>query len=488
MLFILLGRVIQVALTLALTKFATTLLVPAEYGHLALINAVIAIFSLVLVNPLGMFINRRLHVWAEAGVLMAQLRRFCIFLFIVALVAGVATYVASSFGWVDTGSRPVWLMGLVAMSLVATTLNQTYIPALNMLHERVSFVVLSVSTLALNLILSIGLVRAYGANAEYWLLGTLLSQAVCAVLAVILLERHFQRVKFPDPSLPRLFKVPSRVRLKQVFLFAWPISLAVGLTWVQSQSYRFLVEAKLGADQLGLFVAGYSVSAGVLAAFEAVLQAYFLPDFYREVAKEDGPSQSQAWNHYAGAVFPSMFLTAAFVGLFARPLSVILLGARFHDVAMFTVFGAAAELARVFAGTYGLVAHARMKTHMLLIPYAIGALAATVLVLGLVSSFGLLGVAIGLAVAGWFVVVAMHFQMRRELRFESPFLRLRGVILGFIALCLLAYLVNLVSLNEAVSGTPFVKAFVGVGFSGLVYLALQYRLLRDRIRGLARPA
>ncbi|MES2966002.1 MAG: hypothetical protein V4760_19120, partial [Bdellovibrionota bacterium] len=189
MLLILVGRIAQIALTLAITKFATTLLTPSEFGRTALIAATISLFSLLLVNPVGMFINRRLHAWAEAGSLMPHLRIFGIYLAGVSALAALGVLVGQMLGVFDFGTGSGWLVGLVCGSLIATTLNQTYIPALNMLGRRKEFVVFSVLTLALNLGLSVAFVTMSDASAELWMLGTFVSQAVFACLGGIALAR-----------------------------------------------------------------------------------------------------------------------------------------------------------------------------------------------------------------------------------------------------------------------------------------------------------
>ena len=53
---------------------------------------------------------------------------------------------------------------------------------------------------------------------------------------------------------------------------------------MQGQGYRYLLEGQLGLAQLGLFVAGYGISAGMIAGFESVLTTYFQPRLYRDVS------------------------------------------------------------------------------------------------------------------------------------------------------------------------------------------------------------
>ena len=67
MILIIFGRAAQFTLLLMVMRVATTYLPPAEMGRLSLITAAIAFYALFLVNPVGMFINRRFHSWDALG-------------------------------------------------------------------------------------------------------------------------------------------------------------------------------------------------------------------------------------------------------------------------------------------------------------------------------------------------------------------------------------------------------------------------------------
>src|SRR5574340_542388 len=64
---ILFGRAAQFLLALAMMRVATTLLSPEEMGRMSLVTTTTAFFALFLINPVGMFINRRLHAWQSSG-------------------------------------------------------------------------------------------------------------------------------------------------------------------------------------------------------------------------------------------------------------------------------------------------------------------------------------------------------------------------------------------------------------------------------------
>jgi O-antigen/teichoic acid export membrane protein len=71
-------------------KLMTTLLNPLELGRVAMITTSVAFFALFLVNPVGMFVNRRLHTWYEDGRCQHYLHWYSLYILIVACVGVLA--------------------------------------------------------------------------------------------------------------------------------------------------------------------------------------------------------------------------------------------------------------------------------------------------------------------------------------------------------------------------------------------------------------
>lgn len=475
MLLIFVGRSAQILLTMVLMKVATTVLSPPQYGQMTLVTTLASVFSLFFVTPVGMFINRRLHAWETAGRLMYHLRSFFFYLLGMAVLTSGLLALAVLPGWLSFPMDLRWLLPLVCGALIITTINQTYIPALNMLGFRGWFVSLATLTLLLNLGFSLVGTSLLGAHAEVWLAGTLTAQAFAAFVGYLCLRRMTHKAP-PDTSVDdEVSALPLRTKVHEVYGFVWPIAIAVGLMWVQSQSYRFLVEARFGVAALGLFAAGYSLSSGIISALESVLMGYFQPILYRRAGSEDPVTQAAAWNDFLSAILPCLVVTVAYIAALAPELARLLLGSQFHDVVRFTIIGAIAESARVLIGAYGLVAHMRMRTRLLLPPHAIGALLTAALGFFLTEHFGLNGTGAALGIGAWAAVAAMHLLMRRTMairwpnkRFLSSFFA-GGLLIGFV-LAVRPLLQG--NLPERWTG------LVLLGTSGLFYIGFQYLILR----------
>lgn len=464
MLVIIFGRAAQFILLLLVMRVATTYLPPSEMGRLSLITAATAFFALFLVNPVGMFINRRFHAWDARGRAKYYLKLHWFYLLgvcvIAALVLGLFNKI-HAFGFrFDT----LWLLLLVCGSLLFNTINQTAIPSLNLLELRGRFIVLTLATIGFGLASSYALVEYFSPIAEYWLLGLLIGQTVLAVIGVRLFFEKLQP-KTPAEKL-------SKSHLKTLFDFAWPVAISVGFNWLQTQGYRFFVADSLGLIALGLFVAGYGISAGLMAAFESVLTTYFQPRFYKRVSTSTLEEQSAAWNRYAGAILPSLVLvTFLLIGL-APELTRFMVGPAYQSASQFVIWGVIAEGARVVAGVYSMSAHAKMKTRLLLLPNLMGAIICITLIKVLAPGMGAHGVGLARSLAGLSMLVAMHYLMIVALDMRLPFrLLAKGTLMG-IGLMLIA-----TAGRWAMDSSGIVAAGLLIVATGLAFLPMFYWLL-----------
>jgi len=420
---VLFGNAAQFILLLLAMRLVTSYLPPEEMGRLSLITAATAFFALFLVNPVGMFINRRLHAWDALGRAKYYLKLHWMYLLVVSGVAAGSLAVLNAMGAFGFHFDTVWLLVLVCGSLFFNTINQTAVPSLNLLEFRGRFFILTLATIGLGLVSAYLLVRTFSPTAEYWLMGLLIGQAILAVIGVAILFARLQTSVVAQR--------PTKAHLRIIFSFAWPVAVAVGFNWLQTQGYRFLAVDSLGLAALGLFVAGYGISAGLLAAFEAVLTTYLQPRFYKSVSNSHTTTQSLAWNTYAGAILPSLVLVTFILIALAPELTRFMVGPAYQSASQFVVWGVLAEGARVVAGVYGLSAHAKMKTRLLLLPNLLGAIISTALILVLAPKLGAHGVGLARALAGIGLVLAMHYLMTTALEMELPYrLLLKAAVMG----------------------------------------------------------
>ncbi len=459
------GRAAQFILLLVTMRLATTYLSPVEMGRLSLITAVTAFVTLLLVNPVGMFINRRFHAWETLGRTRFYFKLHWLYLAAISVLIAGALVVLNNAHEFDFQLSTSWLLVLVCGSVLFNTINQTVIPSLNLLELRGLFVFLSLATIAAGLGIALMLVQGFGATAEFWLLGLLLGQIIFAVIGT---QTFFGKL---EPQVQA--DLPGKSHLRVLFDFAWPVAISVGFNWLQTQGYRFFVADSLGLEALGLFVAGYGISAGLMAAFESVLTTYFQPRFYKVVSNNQQDEQVRAWKKYASAILPSLVLVIFILIGLAPELTRFIVGSDYQSASQYVAWGVLAEGARVAAGVYSMSAHARMKTKLLLLPNLIGAVVCIGLIWAFTQRFGVHGVGFARALAGVAMVVAMHYLMVKVLEMKLPYcMLLKSIVMGLVLLLIAT------AGRWLLGGTQSLWAAGGlIIVTGMAYLTMFYWLI-----------
>lgn len=471
------GRIAQAALALLALRILTSLLTPEEVGRWSLLLAVTSFFVLGLVNPVGMFINRRLHAWVEGGKIRRYMTYYAFYLIGVALLAALVLSLSSGLYEAVPDMPPVWVAGLVVCAIFFSTLNQTFIPSLNLLGYRGWFVLLTLGTVLVALAASVALVVWVEAEAELWQAGQLIGQAALAVVGALLFFSLANNHKISDSSSKELFI--STAKIFAVLAFTWPLAISVLLTWIQSQSYRFIVQDFIGLELLGLFVIGYGISASLIGVFESVISTYFIPSFYKRTASENRSEQAKAWHEYASAMLASLLVTIAVIVSVSGELAHVLLDAQFAEAAQYIVWGALAEAARVVVGTYALIAHAGMDTKRLIIPNALAAIAAPYFVLLLVTEWSAHGVGMGLAITGLVALLSNHLLLSRSFEIIMPWRSLAQAAFYSFALILVAWVLH----QLAGFSDNLLVALIWLVGMGLLLLMVLYLLLKSHING-----
>ena len=474
MLKILLGRFAQILLLVLTMRVVTTFLPPAELARFFLISSAVALYGSMLLNPVGMFMNRRFHAWNSRGLIGHYYSYFWIYLLIVAVVASSSIIFLVHANLLTFHTNLYWLIFLIFASVLISTANTVVIPGLNMLGKRSYFVFLSLATTALSLMAGLFMVTFMEPTTEYWLIGILLGQLLIAFLGGKLFYKHIH--KFNPLSVSEVNIDKSHVGA--LWGFAWPILISAGLLWIQSQSYRFIMESSIGLVQVGLFAAGYGISAGMIAGIEAILTSYFQPIFYRNISSDDVIAQSRAWTDYAEAILQPLLPVGFLLVAVAPELTRLLLSANYADSAQFILWGAIAELARVAYGVYGMAAHARMRTNRLLLPGLIGVIISIAGTILFMQKYGANGVGAALALASIVMVFMVYFTTRHEL-----VMRLSGVTCIKSSVFGLGLILVAAIIREVVGSEGLIAAIILLFVLTIIFLTYQYLMFRPLLFG-----
>lgn len=463
LLLVLAGRFLQVITSIGILRIVTGLLDPFELGKYSLILSITSFFALVFINPVGTYINRKLHAWYEKGIVWYRLVQGAQYVLCVTAVAIAIIFGMYSFSDVFSNLNVNWLILLVSTSLLFTTCNQTIIPAFNMLGYRKQWVIYSILTLWVGLGASI--IFTFGHHqAEYWIAGQTAGMFIGSVIAIIPF-RHILK----NETVLREQNLYNDV--KSVLMFSLPIAIGVGLNWVQFQSYRFIITDINGLDFLGIFIAGYTVSSGILGAFETTAMNYFYPFFYSKISNADDAQKAATWNQYASVMLPLTMYTSFFVIVMAQQIIHVLADPRFWIAVKYVQFGALIEMGRIIGNIYGMVAHSTMNTKTLILPQLIGSLS-TVLFIPLFNTLlPETGVGVALTVSAGIYIVCMHFATRKQLNIIINFRDLCKKVLFMIPIAG-GWLVAPLFKSNIINDLLLLMAF------GLIYIIISYISVR----------
>lgn len=471
MLAILIGRFGQIILSILSVKLATSLLSPDVYGQISLFAALFLVFSLTFINPIGMFYNRNLHSWIKNGEIKFYLQIFLVYLILVAGVAASLGIAAGFFGVnIVKNINSLWVVIVLGSGIIFANVNLQFISFLNLLGKRISFVLLTFFTALMALIGSLVLIYGFMPKAEYWQLGQMLGQAVVGIIAGYLLFKCIKHAPQVNGNL--------QLNYKKIVSFAVPVGLAVGLAWVQTQSYPFVIGSKIGLTALGLFYAGYNIGSVIIITFETVVTSYFLPSFYQGVAVAEPSQYPYVWKKYANAILPPLFLTMIFIIIFSPELTRILLGDKFQLAAKYVMWGALAEAGRVVVSTLAYFAHANLNTKALIIPNALGALFSLLLMFLFIPVLGVNAVGIALVLANIVVAIVMHYTCKQNL-IGILLSKKLGKALFYAALILL---IAGISKRFFPSPMSLVGSIAIIIIFGLIYFAFAYQLFYESIK------
>jgi len=462
------GRALQIITTFVSVRVFTSYLSKLEVGNLYLINSLLAFFIWTLINPIGMYINRNMHRWADEGSILDHFFLYNGYLLLISILSIIVVF--AGHAWLHIGSSIdlSFLILFIMFSLYVNTWFTTITPSLNLLNYRVSFVVFTSIALVGGLLLSYFMVRIVRASALHWLYGQLIAQCIVAIPAFLYFKKathsyfHFKNVR----------SFLSRERIAYLLYFILPLGVTTFMIWTQNQSYRLILENTAGLEFLGYIGLGTAIASQIASAIESIMQQLYYPAFYSNINTHDIVKRTAAWNDLARVTIPAYLSLTLFVSCLAPFLVNIFASDKFAQATIFVVAGAWIELFRMTTTVLSSVAHAEMNTKSLIKPYAVGG-AFTVLGVYLGSKYQVHEriIPIILFTGGLITVVIMYSDMKKLMSLSLGSDRITKALLLSLPFGLAIF---------AYPRTSHLISSVAVtGVAGLYFLLIQYVLYRE---------
>ncbi|MBI1923209.1 hypothetical protein HYR99_03055 [Candidatus Poribacteria bacterium] len=415
-----LGRMVQATGQMLTVRVATELLSPAQIAGVTQMGSMAMLFNVLLIAPVWHYIARGFGEWRDTRRLVEYLQRYLVYLPIVTLVAMIAVWGLQSQFHLVNGFSTRWVVSLISIYMLSAPISTMGTTGFNLLNQRIKFVFFSNIPVWVGLGISVLLFRAY-ASPSVWSLGQFAGLSVGG-LSFVMLNRKLQGER-SKPSVTDAKTLPFTVHA--IFGFAWPVVITAALWWMQSQSYRFVLDKIQGPAHVGLFTMGYGLAATPIAMYEGIFGQFYEPIYYNDLKGQGVEGQARAWNRYARAYLPGIFLTGVFVASSGTFLAQILLGEQFRAAAVvLVVWAAIIESIRATGAMMYHLGVAKVDMRINIPPVAAGAVLAPlgVLVCGRIDP--LIGTAVGLLSAGLVVLVIIMVMSQKALPIAWPVRRI----------------------------------------------------------------
>ncbi len=367
------GRAAQAVLTLAAFRLLTAFLSPAEAGGVYLILSVAAFFGMFALNPVFMYLGRKLFVWHDSGSVSEHLFGYNLYSVAVSLSAlPVVFWLWKLFG-VGAGLPGLVFALAVACYTYALNWNQVFLPFLNTLGHKSSFVLLTLAASGLGLFFSVAAVHFNAPSALWWMSGQIAGIGLSAILGF-----YVFRKKAPEPpgAAARSLAYANKSVLLNVAGFAGPLAGAAFFIWAQAQAYRIVVEKISGPEFLGYLAVGFSIATSVAGILESLVQQLYLPVFYRQITGADREARGAALAELAAKTIPVYLIYLFFLVGTSEYLASFLVAEKYRGVFVYARYGALIEFFRMTANILASAAHSEMRTGALIKPYFFGGVSA----------------------------------------------------------------------------------------------------------------
>ncbi|MDH5190214.1 MAG: oligosaccharide flippase family protein [Gammaproteobacteria bacterium] len=389
---------------------------PEQIGVVAIVTTIISFFSMFMINPVSAYYNRRFFSLRDSGFAFRFLNYLGIYIAVIALLAACITYTTSKIMGENWGVELVLLVILVGLGVFLTNASQILAYFVNMLKKRTEWLISVLITIWVGLFFA-WIATEYSPSAFFWIGGQFIGMFAGSIFAYYFFYTDVKVICSDNIKYQINFSI-----IKKMLIFSGPLALAIGLHWIQFQSYRFIIEDMFSLEMLGFFMVGYTLSSGIMGAFESALSQLYHPSFFKMLGEKpvnnssNGPSHiARVWADYSQHLITLTIFSSIFLIIISKPLFIIFMTEQYFPAWKYFLLGCIVELFRIIGGIYGLGVHASMETRYILVPYILGSIAIIGGLIIMISVYGEAGIFYGLIVSGILFVGVFHLVICRHM-------------------------------------------------------------------------
>lgn len=383
------GRGLTALAGLATLWASTLVMQPQEFGAISQVTSISALIYASILSPVAIFILRHQHEWDNGRELPDALDKLGRITVAVAALGGLsllAIQIVSGRNLVD---------GVPAMALVA--LVAAYVALFPRVNVGASGLLLFGHRKAYVLLCCLGAWGGLGgAVLGHTIIGGPAGWMFGQFAALALGLYAFGSLRREAAARPVVANLPPHagLTLRTLVRFGWPQTVIFLLSWLQTQSYRFILEGVADLSAVGVFASGYSLATTAMQTFEQLFNDLYMPKLQAQLKSKVGGAACEVWSVYARSWIPAMVTFGAYLTVAAPSLVVLAFGKRFQGAAAVVVLLAVTETLRACsASLVSQLGAAKTDLRVGLVPNAVGAVLAVVLIPPLARLSPLLGMA-----------------------------------------------------------------------------------------------
>lgn len=472
-----LGRALQIAAGFLTIRVGTTLLSPAEFGIVNQLTSLAMLGTAAVLLPVSIYIARASLEWNEAGVLRRNLLWYLRLILFAGLLFGCLAWVLQYTTNLVSGVSAGWVGLLVALYAIGYSAHVMGTSGLNLLGYRTLYVFFGTVALWSGLCFAVSLIHI-DLSPEMWVLGIFAGFLPAALSFWFLIGRCKPDRRATSWDGTSLLSFDTWA----IVTFVWPQSLVFLLWWIQSQSYRFILNHVADIAQVGLFATAYMICSVPMQTFESIFNELYSPGFFRDLKGQGTGGMALAWNAYASAYIPAVILFGAFLIGSSTFLVHLFLGPRFHGIAPILFIPAITETLRAISSSLHQLGVAKVDMSVNLLPVGVGAVVAPTLVYLFGAHSPLWGTALALLLAGLAAFIVVLPASMRALPVTWPVRRI-----GIAFLCGLVILIPGKGLSLIFPDPTPVEAVAALVLSVGAMIVAQYAFARKWMQRISVP-
>jgi O-antigen/teichoic acid export membrane protein len=397
------ARVFQMIILFLSIKLMTFYLSQEQIGYYYVIGSIISFFNLVFLNSPSMYLTRDLYRLNNEKKLLSSFLYYGLWIIIVALFGVLILSILNNFDIFKIDQ----IIYYVFLCLIFSTFYRNIVNGFNTLLKPNTFIIFSSLNVIFGLLFSI-LFVFYFKTAISWLSGTLLIEFTIALFALkyFFIEKQY------------FFKI-SFLKIKEVFYYCYPLTLASLFMWIQTQSFKIITEVKYSAEALSSLALGISISSGIYAGIQAILEQIFTPQFYINI-KAEKIEREKEWQRLQELTLPLYVLTFFFIVAFAKYIGEIFLSQNFDKIVLYIQLGACINFVRILINNLQFITVSEKITKKMIIPSLISSSVLLILLFFIDFSTKLYLIPVSIILSFFLSLIFLYYSLAKRFNIKIP--------------------------------------------------------------------